>query len=243
MPKADGSPTAGEVTAEQLRATKAELSRFAQQLSIREEALAEKSAAASLAEQLRIAREDKRAERKGEKLPAHRPSGYTEEEATALCQWIAEGKSLRSWCQQAGRSTSMFTVYGWLRDRPDFSRRYAQAHDDRSDSLADEIIEIADAVADSDSIAAVQAAKLRVETRKWVSAKLKPGKWGDKQTVEQTGTVTFQLGIPARSTAVPLQSATAVPIEHGADGKPLISQEVSPDPADSQSDSREPGPV
>jgi hypothetical protein len=105
-----------------------------------------------------------------------------------------------------------------MRQRPDFASRYAQAHEDRSDSLADEIIEIADAVADTDSIAAVQAAKLRVETRKWISSKLKPTKWGDKQTIETSGTVTFQLGIPARQ-------STAVDLDVGPDGKPLIQNE------------------
>lgn len=224
MPKLDGTPTKGEITAEQLSATKAELARLAQDLTLREERHAENQAAARLAEQLRAVREERRAERAGEKLPAHRPSSYTDEEADALCRWIAEGKSLRSWCLHTGREA--FTVYSWLRQRPDFASRYAQAHDDRSDSLADEIIEIADAVADTDSIAAVQAAKLRVETRKWVSAKLRPQKWGDKQVIENTGSVTFQLGIPARRTAVDAQDATAVAIDTDADGKPLISKAI-----------------
>lgn len=202
MPKTDGTPTKGEVTSEQLRQTKSELMNLAQELTLREETVAEKLAAASLAEQLRLLREDKRreGEERGERLPSHRPSTYTDEEAEALCHWIAEGKSLRSWCRETGRQA--FTVYSWMRQRPDFAQRYARAHEDRSDSLADEIIEIADDVAGTDSIAAVQAAKLRVDTRKWVAAKLRPQKWGEKQVVEQSGTVTFQLGIAPRQRPV-----------------------------------------
>jgi hypothetical protein len=86
-----------------------------------------------------------------------------------------------------------------MRSEPDFARRYAQAHEDRSDTMADDIIEIADAVEGSDSVAAVAAAKLRIETRKWIAAKLKPQKYGEKQLVETSGSVTFQLGVPNRT--------------------------------------------
>jgi len=156
-------------------------------------------AAANLAEQLKAVQQEKKREiqERGEKLPAHRPSSYTEEEAQALCEWITNGRSLSSWCRQAGRSA--FIVYGWMRSEPDFARRYAQAHEDRTDTMADDIIEIADQVAGTDNIAAVQAAKLRIETRKWIASKLKPQKYGEKQLVETSGQVTFQLGVPNRT--------------------------------------------
>ena len=65
--------------------------------------------------------------------------------------------------------------------------------------MADEIIDIADQTEGTDSIAAVQAAKLRIETRKWIASKLKPQKYGEKQLVETSGQVTFQLGVPSRT--------------------------------------------
>jgi hypothetical protein len=34
---------------------------------------------------------------------------------------------------------------------------------------------------------AIQRSKLRVDTRKWVASKLKPKKYGDRQTFEHTG--------------------------------------------------------
>jgi hypothetical protein len=200
MPKVDGSPTAGEVTAEQLRQTKAELHRLAQRLEQREQDLSEKLAAANLAEQLRAAREEKKQREREEgdgRLPAHRPSDYTEEAAASLLEWITDGKSLRAWCRQA--SVSPMTVYQWMARERGFADRYARAYDNRADTLADEILDIADEVAGSDSIAAVAAAKLRVEARKWVAAKLKPQKWGDRQLVETSGSVTFQLGIAPRT--------------------------------------------
>ncbi len=194
MPKTDGSPTKGEVSAEQLRQTREELSRLAQQLTLREEGIAEKSAAVSLAEQLQALRSERKEGNR--QLPSHRPSEYSPDEAAALCQWICEGKSLRSWCRQTGRAA--MTVYRWIEQEASFREQYARAHEDRADTMAEDIIEIADEVAGTDSIAAVQAAKLRIETRKWIAAKVRPSKWGEKQLIETSGSVTFNLGIAPR---------------------------------------------
>lgn len=226
MPKTDGTPTKGEITSEQLKATKAELSRIARDLVLREQSLAEKSAAVSLAQEMRTLREEKQKEREGEKgkgtLPAHRPSDYSEEKGLSLCQWITDGGSLRKWCKQTG--VAPMTVYRWMGESALFREQYARAHEDRTDTLAEEMIDISDEVAGTDSIAAVQAAKLRIETRKWIAAKLKPQKWGDRQVVENTGSVTFNLGIPL-----------AAPSEKVIDGKSLISGDFSGVATDSQS--------
>jgi len=203
MPKLDGSATKGEIKSEELVALKKEIARQSMDLELERERHSEKLAAADLAQQLQALRQERAEEQKrelqerGEKLPAHRPSSYTEEEAQALCEWITNGHSLSSWCRQTGRSA--FIVYGWMRSESDFARRYAQAHQDRTDTMADDLLEIADETAGTDSIAAVQAAKLRIETRKWIAAKLKPSKYGEKQLVETSGSVTFQLGVPNRT--------------------------------------------
>jgi hypothetical protein len=101
----------------------------------------------------------------------------------------------------------METVYRWMREYAQFQERYARAHEDRADTLADEMLEIADDAAGEDcSIEGVAAAKLRVETRKWIASKLRPGKWGEKQTVEHVGGVSIRIGIPQK----PLQVAQEV---------------------------------
>jgi hypothetical protein len=228
MPKVDGSPTKGEITAAELLAAKQEVNRLGQQLVEREQALAEKLAAADLAEQLResnrIHRQDREDRRQsGEKLPAHRPSDYTEEAAGTLCQWIAEGGSLRKWSAQTG--IPPMKVYRWMGENASFRERYALAHESRTDTFAEDMLDIADEVAGTDSIAAVKAAQLRIDTRKWIASKLRPQKWGDKQVIEQTGTVTFNLGIPS-STPSPLV----------IDGNSLIQKGNSRQITDSQSD-------
>jgi hypothetical protein len=206
MPKLDGQQTKGEIKSEELRALKSEITRQAMDVELERERLSEKLAAASLAEQLQAIRRERAEEKaaEGGKLARGRPSTYTEEEAQALCEWITNGKSLSAWCRQTGRTA--FAVYGWMREQPDFARRYAQAHEDRTDTMADDIIEIADAVEGSDSVAAVSAAKLRIETRKWIASKLKPQKYGEKQLVETSGQVTFQLGVPNRTVDITPES-------------------------------------
>ena len=84
------------------------------------------------------------------------------------------------------------TVYEWLLARPDFADRYARARDEQADTLADEIIAIADEppaeVVDDKGISRTDSGwvtwqKNRVDARKWVAAKLKPKKYGDRQTL------------------------------------------------------------
>jgi hypothetical protein len=89
-----------------------------------------------------------------------------------------------------------------LRQDAQFHERYARAHEDRADTLADEMIEIADDAASRPSIEGVAAAKLRVETRRWIAQKLRPQKWGDKQTVEHVGAVSIRIGIPAKGKVI-----------------------------------------
>lgn len=129
-----------------------------------------------------------------------RPSDFTEEEGDRICAWIAEGRSLRSYCRLEGRAVD--TIYRWLREHRDFRERYARAHDDRADSLADEITDIADEVA-SGSMEEIQAARLRVDARKWVAAKLKPTKWGDYQADTAKTNITFNIGIRQPHTPAP----------------------------------------
>lgn len=145
-----------------------------------------------------------------------RPSEYTPEQADSICTWVAEGRSLRSWCRLHERS--MHTVYKWLRETPDFMQRYARAHDDRADSLADEIVEIADE-AQWGTLEQIQAARLRMDARKWVAAKLRPQKWGDYQPAEQRSHVTFNIGI----------TRSPHTVGHTIDANPLITLEGTPD--------------
>ncbi len=100
---------------------------------------------------------------------------------------------------RAEEMPGLTTIYRWLQEKPEFRELYVRAREDQADTLADEILEIADDGhndwmerfnKDGDCVGwtvngeAVMRSKLRVESRKWVASKLKPKKYGDKQTVD-----------------------------------------------------------
>lgn len=114
-----------------------------------------------------------------------RPSDYTEEIALDICVRLANGESLSRICDKES-SPHVSTIYRWLNSKPEFRDMYARAREDQADTLADEIIAISDeqreAVTRDGTIydPEVNRDRLRIDTRKWVAAKLKPRKYGDK---------------------------------------------------------------
>lgn len=127
-----------------------------------------------------------------------RPSSFTQEIADEICEGLIEGKSLRSICC-GDEMPSAGTVCRWLADDEAFREQYERARDAQADTLADEILDIADNTANDTlkSEAGVEQpntewitrSRLRVDARKWIASKLKPKKYGDKQEHEHTGSV------------------------------------------------------
>jgi hypothetical protein len=104
---------------------------------------------------------------------AGRPTKFTQELADTICERIMNGESLRSIVTDEGMPNRS-SVHKWLAENKAFSDQYARAKDNQADTLADEIMFIADNAED------VQKARLQVDTRKWIASKLKPKKYGDK---------------------------------------------------------------
>lgn len=109
-----------------------------------------------------------------------------------LCDHIVVGGHLAEFC--SGRGIPYTNMLRWIMADHARSELYARAREDRSDRLADEIVAISD---DSKSDTyidpvtgqervdqeVVARARLRVDARKWVAAKLKPRLYGDKVAV------------------------------------------------------------
>ena len=81
------------------------------------------------------------------------------------------------------------TLMQWLRKNGDFAAMYRQAKEDQADTLADQIIAIADEVAGETDNAKVQAARLRVDARKWTASKLKPKAYGERVEAAISGSI------------------------------------------------------
>lgn len=132
------------------------------------------------------------------KRPPGRPSRYTPTVGLAVCTALAEGMSLRKVCQLPGMP-AMSTFLRWLADEQhaDLREQYARAREAQADTLAEEILQIADdgsndtytddegrTHVDYDHIS---RSKLRVDARKWLASKMAPKKYGDRITNEHTG--------------------------------------------------------
>lgn len=122
----------------------------------------------------------------------NQPSDYTQEIADRICSEIADGKSVRTICSQPDMPCRT-TVFAWLRKFPEFAEAYRIATEERAESYAEELIEISDDGKndwmehnDPDNPGYklngehFGRSRLRVDTRKWMCAKMKPKKYGEK---------------------------------------------------------------
>ena len=127
------------------------------------------------------------------KKPVGAPTTYNKHIASVICTRIAEGESLREIVKDAGMPDRS-AVYDWLLRHPEFADQYTRAREEQADTLADEIIAIADespaTVEVRDKEGNVLDVKIdsgyvnyqrqRIDARKWTAMKLKPKKYGDK---------------------------------------------------------------
>lgn len=129
-----------------------------------------------------------------------RPTDYSPDTDAQICERIAAGESLSAICRDEAMP-HRDTVYTWMGKNQAFADRYARAVEDRAETLAAEILAIADdgkndygfkESEDKDGAGAtpvflaenVQRSKLRVEARKWIASKLFPKKFGDYQRID-----------------------------------------------------------
>lgn len=107
-----------------------------------------------------------------------RPTTYSAEIADEICRRLAEGETLSAICRDEGMPART-TFLQWVRDNRDgLSDKYARARELGLEALADELIEIADGGSDD-----WQRDRLRVDTRKWLLARLLAHRYGDRVTV------------------------------------------------------------
>jgi hypothetical protein len=121
-------------------------------------------------------------------LVGRKPTDFTQELGDRICDRLLDGESLRRICMDP-MMPKRVTVLKWLNLEVEFAAQYAKAKELQVEALVDEILDIADdgsndfmetqrgdVVYNGD---AVQRSRLRIESRRWVAAKLKPKKYGD----------------------------------------------------------------
>lgn len=124
-----------------------------------------------------------------------RPSSYSQEMAEAICARLAQGEPLSAICDSEAMP-GLSTVYQWLAAFPSFAELYARAREDQADTMADQIVKIADEK-DEDP----QRQRLRVDARKWAASKLKPKKYGER--IEHGGEIVHRHSLADILRAIP----------------------------------------
>ncbi len=135
-------------------------------------------------------------------MTAGRPTEFSQETANKICESIATSPDgIRKICEEAGIAVS--TWQRWLAERKELQEQYAHAKEAQADGIFGEIIEIADTVLEGVKTKTtgegedakietttgdmVERAKLKVDARKWVVARLAPKKYGDFARNEISG--------------------------------------------------------
>lgn len=131
--------------------------------------------------------------------PVGRPATPCSEATAAyLFDEIAAGRSVRSLCAEKDMP-SQDTFYKWVARDREFAERYARAKTLQVEKMAEDILDISDdgendTYIDADGIRRVdndviQRSRLRVDTRKWLMAKLMPKKYGERQDINVNATI------------------------------------------------------
>jgi len=120
-----------------------------------------------------------------------RPTILTDRLIDELCQRLSQGVSMRSVCRDDDMPC-MATIWRWLRENDNFAKRYTAAKQESADAMIEDILAISDQDDDEES---TNRSRLRVDTRKWIAAKLRPEKYSEKLDLTPSGgTVKITIG-------------------------------------------------
>jgi hypothetical protein len=124
-----------------------------------------------------------------------RPTDYTEELGEEICIAIAtSSKGIKSLCKIYSHWPSPKTVFEWRLKNKQFSDRYIKAKHHQVEVIVDELLEIADDTSRDTIVKTddagneklvcntewINRSRIRIDTRKWLAAKLCPRLYGDK---------------------------------------------------------------
>lgn len=127
------------------------------------------------------------------KKPHGRPSTYTPAMGKEICDRMADGESVLKISKDKGMPTAP-NIRRWVlgigipaQHAESFRLNYNEARQLQADHTFDDITEIADDSALAIDQIAMQAAKLRVDTRKWSLARMNRAKYGDQSQLTVGG--------------------------------------------------------
>ena len=113
-----------------------------------------------------------------------RHSDYNQDIANKIIEGLSSGKSLIKVCDELNVGYS--TVTNWIVEFKEFKEKYTRARETQMDFIAEDILHIAE-----DESLSPETRRLMIDSRKWYAGKLNGKKYGDKQQIDHTGTVTL----------------------------------------------------
>lgn len=112
---------------------------------------------------------------------------------------IAHGKSLSQVLRDDQRDIDYNDFYRWIKKDPTRRQLFDEAQEMRTEFMAGEIIEIADA---DDSLEDVNRSKLKIDTRKWLMGAHNKKKYGATTSIEMTGGISITGALAAAQARV-----------------------------------------
>lgn len=133
-----------------------------------------------------------------------RPTKYNTELGQEICETIASSsKGTKKLCVEHPHWPCQDTLFTWLKTYSEFSEQYAHAKRCQIEVLIDEILEIADDASQDQYVnelgalvsnpPAINRARLKVDTRKWLACKLVPKVYGNKIDIESDSSMSEEL--------------------------------------------------
>jgi len=165
-----------------------------------------------------------------------RPSIYTDELAEEIAQRHERGESLRSICSSEGMPT-WTSVWRWQHERPSFRARLVRARQIAAQALAEEAHERLRAVQDTDSMAAVGAARELARSAQWLAERYDRDTYGTVQRHEVTQTrvltddelrIRTLEALAARPELIPLALSRQPDLEPALRARGLLTVQVTP---------------
>lgn len=120
-----------------------------------------------------------------------RPTIYTPELAQEICDTIASSsKGIKRLCKEHDGWPNPDTIYHWVSTNQEFSDQYARAKRQQIEVIVDEMLDLADDTSQDNVVNSegkliidhehINRSRLRIDTRKWLAAKLAPKIYGER---------------------------------------------------------------
>jgi hypothetical protein len=109
-----------------------------------------------------------------------RPTKFTANLATEICERIALGESLRKICRDR-HMPDLTTVIRWTYTNESFCNQYVHARERQADLYFDSLLDLAESATEKDA----HVVRLRVDTLKWILARMRPNAYSERLQIQK----------------------------------------------------------